>query len=157
MMRLARGFQPLRAVDRREEGVAFHVGIDLGHDQPVGARHRLGIQLRAADQEDLVDAHAQALRVFQRRCHLGAFDAQVRVAADHDIAPARQRAPDRVPGLAAHDHGRAHGGALEMRQVFRQAPRQRVVAADGAVAGLGDNQGQDRHTATGALMAACDW
>ena len=46
---------------------------------------------------------------------------------------------------------------LEPLQIAAQPPRQVAVPADDAVAGPGDDEREEGHTATGALIAAWLW
>ena len=64
----------------------------------------------------------------------GAFGAVVRIARDDHVAAAGKRTADGLPGLAAHDDGVAHRGALEVGEVLGHAPEHLVAAADDAVA-----------------------
>jgi hypothetical protein len=134
--------------------------VNLGQQQPVRARHGFGVQLRAADDEDLVAAAAQRDRRVETVHDLRAGCGEVAVARHDDAAPPRQRPPDRLPRLAPHHDRVAHRRAFEEREVFRQPPRQAAAGADHAVAGTRDDQreaGSRRrvHTATGALMCGC--
>ena len=49
----ARHLAPVGA-DGGRVGITVEVGIDLGHHQLIGQRQRLGVDLRAADDPDLV-------------------------------------------------------------------------------------------------------
>src|SRR5690348_18397328 len=85
---------------------------------------------------------------------IAAGNLQIRLTGDDDVAPPRQRAADRVEGLAAHDQ-RVRGGYLaEVAQICRHAPRKRVVLADHPVLRNSQHQ-RDDHTATGALIGGC--
>src|SRR5205814_3221148 len=142
----------LCAVPGRKEGVAVEVGVDLGQYQLVGQRQHFGIDLTAADHEDLgLAAHQRECRR-QRVCPLGAVSMPFWVACDDDVATPRQWPADRVPGLAPHDHRVAERRALEKFQVFRDADQQLVVLADGAVARDGGDETQHR-TRHGAALS----
>src|SRR5690606_16605284 len=73
--------------------------------------------------------------------------AQIRLAADHDIQPARQRATEGIPGLAAHDDRLAEGHGLEVLEVRRQVPGHLVVETDHPVAGQGGDHGEGKSSA----------
>ena len=100
------------------------------------------IELRAADQHQFFGVLFTRPGIgaldgrFQAGEHLGALQGQARLAADHDIEPARQRPTERIPGLAPHDDRLAQSQGLEMPEVRRQMPGQLVVAADHAVVRL---------------------
>src|SRR5690606_6373121 len=101
-------------------------------------------ELFAPDQTDASFMRAGLQRVFQAGADGGAFGRIVRIAADHDVQPARQRATQRFPCLAAHDDGAAHGAAFEVRKIPRQAPGKAVVAPDDAVTAVCDDDLKER-------------
>jgi hypothetical protein len=91
---------------------------------------------------------AQRDRVGHRGRALCALGLPIGLPRHHHVAPAGQRAEfagQRVPGLAAHDDRMAQRRSLQVRQVFRQVPGQRVVAANHAVGRSRKNQVQSRH------------
>lgn len=159
-MAAARGLLPLGA-RRGCEGVAFVVAFDFSHLDAVGQRQGLGVDLGTAH-----DPHVGGCLAAQRQGLLQAGGMQhagggwlgcpVRLARDHDVGAPGQRPEagrQRVPGLAAHDHGRALGQLLEVRQVLGQVPGHGIVLADDAVGGACVDE-MDGHRA--GLSAASD-
>jgi hypothetical protein len=136
-MTLAARFDPF-GTERRRVRVAFKIALDLGDLDDVGKRQRLRVDLAAADHPHLRFGRADRKSFPQRACAFGALRVPVGLPRDDDVAAPGQR-PEarrhRIPGLAAHDHGRAHGDLLEMRHVFRQAPGHDTVLADHAIGG----------------------
>src|SRR4051794_25621550 len=59
------------------------------------------------------------------------------ITRQHDRFPAGERAPERVPALAAHDHRLAPGQLTEPPEVRLQPPRQSVIAPDDPILGHG--------------------
>ncbi|CAN0061474.1 unnamed protein product, partial [Ectocarpus fasciculatus] len=126
-------------------------------------RHGLRVDRAPADNEHLVHLRGGSGREEGQSLGEAAGQEHVlgeaegisgrRVAAQHDVAAARERAEalgDGLPGLAAHDHGvdlvggggaadRCGGGraALEVGHVGGQAPGKRAVLADAEGAGGG--------------------
>ncbi|MCY1408822.1 hypothetical protein D9M71_241520 [compost metagenome] len=131
-----------------EPGIAFRLQGYAGQVEALRNRLCLGIQLRAADQHQLVHTLFPRPGVgalqggLQRGKHLGAFQGEARLAADHQVEPAGQRAAQRVPGLAAHDDRLAEGHGLEVLEVRRQVPGHAVVDADHAVFREGGDHGE---------------
>ncbi|MNN86067.1 hypothetical protein D3C81_2034310 [compost metagenome] len=56
MMLFTCRFLPDFRIDGREKSVAIEGLVDFGHDQAIHLRHRIGIDLRAADDEGLIVA-----------------------------------------------------------------------------------------------------
>ncbi len=143
--RVGVGEPPLRGIDARREVVAGlgrdHVaaarGPQLGHLEAVGARQHLAEQLGPADHPDAVGSVGRGERervVDGCRAH-GAVGRPVVAVRHDDVRAPRQRAEprrQRLPRLAAHDHGRAERDVLEVRQVFGHVPRHAAGAADHA-------------------------
>ena len=73
---------------------------------------------------------------------LRAFGGKRAVARDDDILAILERAAQRLPRLAAHDHGVAGGERAEAREVRRQLPGKGVVCADHAVTRNGGDEGE---------------
>jgi hypothetical protein len=79
----------------RGKGIAFEVAADFGHFHGIGQRQGLGIDLRAADDPDVLRELAAQLQCFGQAggaqdlvgCRLGL---PVGLASDDDIAAARQ-------------------------------------------------------------------
>ncbi len=57
----------------------------------------------------------------------------IAIAREHKIEASGQWLADRLESLATHENGFAERNCLETTQVFRQTPRQSVVATDDAV------------------------
>jgi len=129
-------------------------------NQAVGMRQGFAVQLAAPDDHDL-RAHCEPDSVLQGMCNFAALGRERTVAGHDDVLPPRQDAPNRLPGLAAHDDGLAHRGRLEMPQFTGQVPWHAPVLADGPVAAHGRDDRDDlvlQHrvaiqTAIGARMA----
>ena len=66
---------------------------------------------------------------------------QCAIAGQDDVAPPREQPGQAFEGLAPHDHRAAHGQRLEALEVAGDVPRQLVVAADDAVDGARDDDG----------------
>jgi hypothetical protein len=77
---------PPFGAQRRREGVAFDVLVDFGDlNASVGQRHRLRVDLRAADDPGFLGSRAQRQRFGQAGGALGAGLPQ-RLARDDDVA-----------------------------------------------------------------------
>src|SRR5690606_19560372 len=146
-----------------EVHVAVYFGVYFGGDDFMCYWKRFGKDLGSAYYAHRFGIAAGGQGVSQRRKDLCALRRVVGVATDYQVGSPGQRSPQRFPGLATHDDGLAHGRALEMRQIFGKAPGKIIVAANHAVAGVGDDQLYvglchsecAPQTATGALM--CGW
>src|SRR5512139_1702585 len=86
-MPFSAGLDPGVLRGRGEERVAFKVGLDLCQQQAVGAGKGVGVQVRAADDEDLVAARAERHRVVQAVRDLRARRGERPVARYDDAAP----------------------------------------------------------------------
>lgn len=146
-MRFLAEYVPVLPFEVRKFGVAVDILIDEGQVQPVGAGQGLAVDFTAADDEDFVDPvffgdfGGLVDGLVDGFDEDGAFTGGF-AAADHDMGAARQGfAAQRVPGLAAHDHRLAHGGALEMFEILGNVPRDFVVFPDHMVPGHRDNGG----------------
>jgi hypothetical protein len=106
----------------------------------VRPRHRLGVDLPAATDEDLVRRAGQRERLSERVRHLHVGVLPVAVPGDHDRPSPRQRPTDRLERQPAHDEDVAHRGPLEVREVLGQVPGNLRPVADDAVAADGGNQ-----------------
>jgi hypothetical protein len=138
-----------------EERVALGGVAHLGQHQPLRERHRLAVDLAAPDDEDLVTRPGQRQRLGQRVGGLDVRVVPVRLARDDDRAATGQHAPDRLEGLAAHDHGVAHGGVLEVLEVLGEVPRHPAAAADDAVAAEGGEERDAGHATQYAAWSPC--
>ena len=96
----------------------------------VHERHREPIDFRAANHADFRHIPGRGKRRLERRHDGRAFELQPRLPRHHDVVPAGQRPPDRVPGPASHDDRLAERQALEALQVLGQAPGQASFAPD---------------------------
>lgn len=72
----------------------------------------------------------------------GTLQAQVWLAADHQIQPPRERSTEGIPGLAAHDDRLAERHGLKVLEVSRQMPGHFIVEADDAVLRQGSDHGE---------------
>ena len=132
-----------------EERVAVgNDGVDDGEVDAVGDGECGVKDFAAAGDEDLIIVRVQVVRMaqglFQGGDHRCAASAKCRIAGDDDVGATGQRLADRLPGLAAHDDGMAHGASLEVPQVGGHVPGQRAPAADHAVARHRGDQGDFR-------------
>jgi hypothetical protein len=125
-----------RGVERRHGGVAGDVGMDLGQLDAARERQEQSVDLGPADHRNLAVTR-QRQRLIHRMDGFGPFRLPVRIARQHDMPPARQRARKALEGLAAHDHRLAHGQRLEALEVGRDVPGQPALAPDRAVGGAG--------------------
>src|SRR5690606_2169101 len=145
-----------------KEGVAVDVGVDFGDVEARDFFEGLGVDFSAADDDGFVDTVDQgdvfghADGVIEGGHNLGAVGDVVGLAGDDDVGAAGQRAFQGFPGFASHDDGFAEGDALEVFQVVGQVPGQLVVAADAAVGGAGDDQGQ-HHGGVPFTASASRW
>ena len=101
------------------------------------------VNFRPTEDPDFSILRTQCRGLRQRVGPHGTIGMPVVLAGHHHVQPARQRPElgwQRVPRLAPHDDRAAHGGALEMRHVFRQMPGQGAFVADDAVAGAGEDE-----------------
>jgi hypothetical protein len=107
------------------------------------------VELGAADDADLIHA-----RRFRHRAggseHGGEIGVNPGVICfeigitreDKVLATGQRLLRQRVPGLAAHEHGLADGGGFETLHVGREPPRQRAITADDAVLRDSDDEGE---------------
>jgi len=79
------------------------------------------------------------------------WSAPAAIPRQHDVTSPGKQAGETVEGLATHDHDAAHRQRLESLQVRRKVPRQLAVAADHAVGGAGDDEGDGRPVHGAAL------
>ena len=142
---LACGLLPCVPVEFGEVRVAIHILLDLGDVQGVRQRQCLCVDLRTAHDEYLRIIFAGGDGLLQRVRDETAFYFQFSVARDDHRGAPRQRFADGIEGLAPHDHVIPHGQRFEMFQIFRAAPGQGVVHADGAVLRHGDDDGYFGH------------
>ena len=144
--RLARRFAPLAARQRRKPGVAGEFAGDFRQLNGRCTRQRRPIQLATADAERRRrEAHERDGRI-ERPGDLGVPCHIALLAGHHDVLPARQRTRERLPGLAAHDHGVTLRQCAKVPQILGQPPRQPVIGADHAIGG----DGGDQHKRKGA-------
>ena len=104
--------------------------------EAAGQRKGLRINLRAADDEDLLFGREQRHRLFERMGHPASRNLHLLPRDDH-IGPVGQRPSERLVGLAPHDDGMARRNGLEVFQVFGNMPQQGVLIADHTVFGDG--------------------
>lgn len=148
MLLFAGNFAPVLRRNWREKDVAIKIPVDFGYDQALCQQQRFGKNLRAADDESGcigIFIANQLQRGCNRADSLDAIVMPLRIAADDDIAPVRQRPTDRIEGLAAHDDRVSGRDALEVRQIGRQMPGQGVVDSDPALGVEGDDDGKCAH------------
>ncbi len=149
---LARHLSPSGPVPVGEAGVALRLGVDLGEDDAVRVRQRLGVDLRPARDVHLVGRSGEGQRLGEGVRDLHARVVPVAVAGEDDGAPARQGPAHALEGPSSHDEGVAHRRGLEAAQLVGQVPRHPAVAPDDAVAGDGRDEADPGHTAIGALI-----
>ena len=142
------------AFQLRQHGVAFELFMHFGKFDAGGELHGSGIDLRPADHENLVRLARLRDGVLQRMRRHRAIRRPVRLAGDHDVGATGQRLfGQRVPGLAAHHNGIAHGQRLEALQVLGNAPGNAAILADDAILGGCDNQCDLAHDAISSSAA----
>ena len=129
---------PLRFVPLGEMRVALVSAEHARQVEAVGQGQGLRINLRAADDENLVVPGKQRDGLPERMNHPAAGDFDLLARNDH-IGTVRERAPERFVGFAAHDHGVPRRDGLEMFQVFGNMPEQRILIPDHAVFGNGND------------------
>ena len=102
--------------------------------------HKYGLpeKLRPTHNKNLFISGASGNGFIQRMRDDAARNFQVGIARNDDGGASRQRFADGIESLASHDHVMAHGERLKILEVFRAAPGQGVVHADGAVLRHGD-------------------
>ena len=118
--------------------VAFVSAEHARQVEAVGQGQGLRINLRAADDEDLVVPGEQREGLAERMRHRATGNLRLLPRNDH-IGTVRERAPERFVGFAAHDHGMPRRDGLEMFQVFGNMPEQRILIPDHAVFGHGND------------------
>ena len=141
-MAFAEGLAPALA-QRGEEGVARHVGVDLGQLDPAGQGQGLGDDLGPADHRGLLAGEGEGC--FETGGRLRPRSTPAGIAGEDDVAAAGEQARQRIEGLAAHDHRFPHGQRLEPPEVGRDVPGELAVRADRAVAGGGDDNERSGH------------
>lgn len=130
---------PLRLIECWKPRVTLWGERHPGQIQAIRLGQPQLIQLRAADQHHFTGALLMrpSLRTdngrIKRRINLGTFELQIGLTTDHKVQPPRQRPPERVPGLAAHDDRLAEGSGFEIFEILWQMPGHAVVDADNAI------------------------
>jgi hypothetical protein len=151
---------PLPPINAGKVHVAFDVGMHPREIKPVGPRKCEFINRSAANDEELIlfavgmARDSQGVVEIAGHERFGVACLVVGLMTDNDGSPTGKWPPDGFPGLAAHKNRMTHGEPLEPAQIGGQVPGEFAVAADHAIIGHGNNDGQ-LHTATGA--AICGW
>ena len=146
---------PLAGAPGREVRIPLMVLRDLAEDHPVRKRQGLGIDLAPAGDEHLVRRAGQGQGLGEG---VGGLHTRVppgKGTGDDDAASPRQRPPDGLEGLAAHDQRVTHRGLLEPSELPGDPPGDGAVAADDPAFGDGGDEGEAGHTAIGALIEGC--
>ena len=141
---------PRLLVPAGKERVALVGAAHAREIEAIGTGQRLGVDLGAADHEELL-VGAEERRGFVERMHdaaAGDFDP---LARDDHVGAVGQRPAERLVGLAAHDHGVARGEAPETPQVFGNVPEKAVVSADDAIFGHGDDDADHKFVCFGCV------
>jgi PmbA protein len=146
-MRFVCDFFPLVRIDRRERRVAVEIGGNFRDDHLVCKTQPFHIQLSTADQKRFgrLVLRGELECFVERGGRVATLETPSDIASHDNVAASRQRPADRLMRFAAHDDGRAHGGPLEKSEVFGESPGQLVVAADHAIIGASNDQGERRH------------
>ena len=142
------------AIPVRKERVAGERQLDLGEHELVGARQGSGIDVGAADDED-VSAPATSSSASSSDAARSAPSAASRIPRDDDVAPTGQRAEaigKRVPRAPSHDDRVSHRQLRKCATSSGSRHGMPAVAADNAASRHRGDEG-DRHTATGARIA----
>ena len=132
----------------------LNLGMDHSGVEHVHHRQGLAVNFTSAHNEAVGTLECRHCG-FDRGKHLDALGRPVCLAGHHHVAPARQRTPERIKGLAAHDDGESARLFLKKFEVVGQVPQQIVAATNGAVQVVGNNRVQHQ-TATGAGMCGCE-
>jgi hypothetical protein len=111
-MRLARNFTELVALPFREEGITLKGLVHFSQHDFLHKGQGLGIDLRAADYKGLFCIGHKGQRRLHAGCGLHARCCPGMVAADDDVAPARQGPADGLIRFATHDDRAAHNCQL---------------------------------------------
>ena len=131
---------PCRKVPQWEIDVAREQRAHAREIDPRRQRQRQRIDLGAADDTQLHGASGQCPRLLDAVDIFDAGGGSVRSAAQHQVAPARQRLADRIEGPAPHQQRLAERHGLEVLQIVGQMPWQAAVLADHAVVRHGHHQ-----------------
>ena len=111
--------------------------VNVGDEEFVEQGEEKLVDLRAADDEDLVESElGEIIGVVDDG---DAFVRPIRITGEDDILSLRERSADGVKRGATHEDGVAAGGFFEELQILREMPGEIAVATDGAVWIVGDN------------------
>lgn len=122
-----------------KQNVTVNCKGNKGEDDCGGKSIALGEYLSATDNKDLFGPRAEFQCLVEGAGQLHPRRGERRVAAEDDMAAARQRLAYRFEGAPAHDHRVTHGGLFEKAQLGGDVPWQLIVSADDPVAGHCDN------------------
>ncbi len=136
-MLVARALAPHGRVVVGKERVACEIPVDPRDVKRGRAGQRERIEFAAADTKRRRRQRDCAQRRVQRGRDNRPFRAVVALPGDDDILPSRQRASDRFPRLASHDHCVSGGQGAEVLHVGGQAPGKGVSRTNDAVPGHG--------------------
>jgi len=117
--------------------------MDLGKVDPPREGKSLLVDMSATDHHEFLSpgsrGHLQGL--VQRTHPGGPLGAPALARGEHQVDTTRQGAAYGLPGEASHQHGLAHGDALEMGEVGGKMPGHAPVGTDDAVVGDGGHEG----------------
>ena len=125
--------RPLAHVQLREKSIALDGRIYARQINTARLRQELLINMAAADNHDLWRIGGELQCVLHGRSNIASIGDKSGLPRQHDTLPARQGAPDRLPGSAPHDHRLAHRDLLEPFEIFRQPPGQITVFANNVI------------------------
>ncbi len=131
---------PFGRIPVGEAGVALVIAVHAGKIEAVGNGQSFGIDLGAADDENLFVGRKERQCLVERMDDLATRDLNFAACNDH-IAAVGQRTAERFAGLAAHDDRMSRRQRLETAQVFGNVPQQRIPVADYAVFRNGNDNG----------------
>ena len=140
---LAGYFGPVRGAEVGKRDIAIDLGVDLGQINPVGQTQTVFIQCRPADDHCFFGI-LRFRRVDRRGKgpkHINPGSCEMRISTDDEVGTSRQRPTDGLERLAPHDDRLAHRDVFEIAEIVGKSPGQPAIAADCAVCGDGDDQG----------------
>ena len=135
------------------------VKVEFSHDELIHQIHCLLVDGAAAGDPHMMGALGlgnpprQLERLLKGMHHQGLGRFEVGRTRDHDIRPPGQGPSESHPGAAPHDNRTAQSRLLKMREIRGNTPQHVCSRTEDTLDVLGPNRGENRHTATGALIA----
>src|SRR6516165_11091653 len=153
---------PKGPVNDREMNISLGRAFHKGDVHAIGPADQGRIEIGATCQDDFARVHGfcplngKGQSCFEIMREMDRFGFEIDVAGQDDRLAARPRAANRLEGLAAHEHGLAHGERAKMRTVAREVPGQAATGADNAISCNRRNNGERWSHGPRTELASCE-